>query len=353
MALAIIAEGNDACKIAYCRVCFDVFKQNLGSGRRRKVCFHCSPSWKPAKTCLSCGIFLKVGEHGHKFCSPKCRLAYNHPKRSGQCECCGMALGPYRKRWCSECAKAQKRKAQKNKKRWRVKWQVSCQNCGSQFRPIDKTKSKYCSHACAFEGLRKSRKRAREQREAAQQATALPPHTKVYLHCCKICEKHFYGKAKRKSVCSDVCAKALASFKAKQNNKLLKVVTPTACKECGSVFRAEYGDKRKLYCSRPCAEKVIRRSKRSKERARLKAARVETVDPFQVFNRDGWRCQICHKPTPRKLRGTISPNAPELDHIVPLAQGGEHSYGNTQCACRKCNASKSDRVYGQLNLFVQ
>ncbi len=80
---------------------------------------------------------------------------------------------------------------------------------------------------------------------------------------------------------------------------------------------------------------------------------VETFDPILALDRDGWRCQICGVKTPKKLRGTFKPNAPELDHIIPLAQGGAHSPANTQCACRACNLDKSDKaVIGQRGLFT-
>ncbi|WP_425516052.1 HNH endonuclease [Rhizobium leucaenae] len=84
----------------------------------------------------------------------------------------------------------------------------------------------------------------------------------------------------------------------------------------------------------------------------LRAAYVENVDPIKVFDRDKWKCQICGVKTPRKLRGTLDDKAPELDHIMPLALGGAHSYFNTQCACRKCNAHKSDTPPAQPNLFA-
>lgn len=30
----------------------------------------------------------------------------------------------------------------------------------------------------------------------------------------------------------------------------------------------------------------------------------------------------------------------------------DHSYRNTQCACRSCNASKGSQVYGQIPMFA-
>lgn len=79
---------------------------------------------------------------------------------------------------------------------------------------------------------------------------------------------------------------------------------------------------------------------------------VESVNPIVVFERDKWTCQECGIKTPRKLRGAMVPNAPELDHIMPISLGGAHSYMNTQCLCRKCNGAKSATPPVQPSLFA-
>lgn len=84
----------------------------------------------------------------------------------------------------------------------------------------------------------------------------------------------------------------------------------------------------------------------------MRTQAVENVNPIKVFERDKWKCQICGVKTPRKLRGTLDDRAPELDHVMPLSLGGAHSYMNTQCACRKCNAEKSNTPPAQPSLFA-
>lgn len=59
---------------------------------------------------------------------------------------------------------------------------------------------------------------------------------------------------------------------------------------------------------------------------------------------------MCGRSTPRELRGTHYPAAPELDHIVSLADGGSHACWNVACACRSCNSKKGARSFGQLGL---
>jgi 5-methylcytosine-specific restriction endonuclease McrA len=76
------------------------------------------------------------------------------------------------------------------------------------------------------------------------------------------------------------------------------------------------------------------------------------VNPIKVFERDGWRCGVCGKKTPKRWRGTTKDNAPELDHRISMGIGGGHTYENCQCACRKCNREKGHLIaVGQLPLI--
>lgn len=133
--------------------------------------------------------------------------------------------------------------------------------------------------------------------------------------------------------------------------KLRRAKIPRQCPECGSVFTPEIGSRFRVYCSIKCGRRAAKRVGRNNGKARIRAQATESVDFNKVFDRDGWRCQLCGRSTPRRLRGTIKPNAPELDHIVPISKGGAHSYLNTQCACRECNGSKGAISKGQHLLF--
>jgi len=96
----------------------------------------------------------------------------------------------------------------------------------------------------------------------------------------------------------------------------------------------------------------MRRRIYRRQRARHCGVEYEPINVFKVFERDRWHCQICGKPTPKKNRGTRYPNAPELDHRIPISKGGPHLYSNVQCACRRCNGLKSNKnCDGQLPLF--
>ncbi|MGQ3212992.1 MAG: HNH endonuclease [Shinella sp.] len=171
---------------------------------------------------------------------------------------------------------------------------------------------------------------------------------------CECCGRRFDAKSPSSCLCSEACIKVDARAKARAASVANDNVdrTPRPCAECATVFSTTYGDKRSVYCSTACSRRNARRIGRKKERARLRTQAVENVNPITVFERDKWKCQSCGVKTPRKLRGTFDVRAPELDHIMPLSLGGAHSYMNTQCLCRGCNAAKSDTAPAQPSLFA-
>lgn len=118
---------------------------------------------------------------------------------------------------------------------------------------------------------------------------------------------------------------------------------------------------KRRFCSELCKHRSyrrlpLRRAKRAawarSRQLRQKVATVDFVLPHDVFVRDGWRCQECGVKTLAELRGKARPKAPEVDHILPIALGGEHSMLNVQTLCRRCNGAKGARARGQMRLMV-
>lgn len=205
---------------------------------------------------------------------------------------------------------------------------IRCQYCRHEFKPRLTRHSTYCSRTCSF---------------ASKAAT---PFSEVWIAACTGCGKMFTSKRQRK-YCSAKC---------RPGTKWASVMPTTKdCAACGARYSpVSTGGTPSRYCSDACRDGVAaarKRIARAKRKAVLAEATVELVDPYVVFTRDGWRCQLCGVKTLRSKRGSYDDDAPELDHIIPLARGGEHSYLNTQCSCRKCNCLKSDRALGQLLLI--
>jgi 5-methylcytosine-specific restriction endonuclease McrA len=211
-----------------------------------------------------------------------------------------------------------------------------CGSCGVGFVARGLDRLSYCSRQCAGEARK----------------TRPPAHSKVWFPTCRECDRVFATRLKAVRVCSDGCKAAEERQRARARAAALVIPLKLRCPECDSEFVRTYGDKGRAFCSQACSKRHTSRANRKKRKWVERAARVEAVNPFKVFERDGWRCRCCRKPTPRDKRGTYHPRAPELDHIIPLAKGGEHSYRNTQLLCRACNGAKSDTDGGQqMRLF--
>lgn len=63
---------------------------------------------------------------------------------------------------------------------------------------------------------------------------------------------------------------------------------------------------------------------------------------FNLFLRDGFRCQYCG------ARGNLT-----FDHVVPRARGGVTSWQNVVAACSKCNLTKGSRPLARTGMSLR
>lgn len=109
---------------------------------------------------------------------------------------------------------------------------------------------------------------------------------------------------------------------------------------------AAYNAERKAEYKSTESYKNAKKANRVKRKAIQRGATIaEPINPLLILTRDKWKCYLCGVKTPKDLRGSYLDNAPELDHVIPLSKGGLHVESNLRCACRKCNAEKSDQIY--------
>ena len=223
----------------------------------------------------------------------------------------------------------------------------TCAHCGE---PMNGrlANAMYCGRACKL----KAWKASNQERWAELNGQYTPLARKVsayHARYCPHCGMAFGGRRPR-THCSDKCEHA-ARYAA---NPVSVAPSSRTCPICRSVFApVDAASMQSRMCSPECVDRARRKLHaigKQQRAARMRGVLSERVDPFRVFDRDGWRCRLCGVRTPKAKRGTYDNDAPELDHIIPLSKGGAHSYLNTQCACRKCNGAKSDRPLGQLLL---
>lgn len=85
-------------------------------------------------------------------------------------------------------------------------------------------------------------------------------------------------------------------------------------------------DKRGSYYERQYIWNAICRVERGKVTNRMR---------FFIYERDGYRCQICGRST----------NDLEVDHIIPISKGGKSTPDNLQTLCHRCNYRKGSSIY--------
>ena len=110
------------------------------------------------------------------------------------------------------------------------------------------------------------------------------------------------------------------------------------CQRCGSAYLGRRNRPDTNFCSKLCKQ----RESAGRRRARLAgASEISAERRLAVFVRDDWTCQLCGLRVSQTLR-VPSPEAPVLDHIMPLARGGNHVPENLQTAHFLCNSRKRD-----------
>lgn len=82
-------------------------------------------------------------------------------------------------------------------------------------------------------------------------------------------------------------------------------------------------------------EKSAERSSRYRARKR-NAPRVEKFDRLDILRRDKGICHLCLDP--------VDPNCWDLDHVHPLALGGDHTADNVRVSHPSCNRSKGATI---------
>lgn len=248
------------------------------------------------------------------------------------------------------------RKRAENARRSSV--ELVCDRCGVAFRSKNKS-ARHCSNLCVARGNTRSAEerrawvlkgKAKSDKEIARSVSArYKEHVKAGYRLLP-CDQCGTPCDSRRKYCSGDCRAAANDF---WINSIKGAVYE--CPICSVAFCPLLKNWGRRACSDECAQIMKNNQKRAGKQVRravINGARFEKVIADRVFDRDGWKCQICGTKTDRSRRGKHHVRSPELDHRVPLSKGGTHTYDNVQTACRSCNSEKSNRSsVGQMPLF--
>lgn len=317
-------------------------------------CVHDRKKVYRCKSCKWCGNPSSEDSPSlRNWCSFECRQKHNdfgvierHMRRMTltrlnkikQCPNCRLAFVKKQKTQtycCHECTVEDKRASK------------TCILCGKRF-DVWKHKAgerKYCSLGCANahkkqlyvspESLMQVEKKQRRARldKARQHREQFEREIHKGWGCCIFC-----GKASRK------ISKHCNSKQCRATQRMLKKgaeVKRFKCISCEATFEKLTTFSSILYCSKKCTARENKASRRV--RIKSNGSYEHGVTWLFVAKKFEWVCQRCGCTCIRPTGSSLGHEA-TLDHVIPIAKGGEHTKRNADLLCRRCNTRKGDRA---------
>lgn len=254
----------------------------------------------------------------------------------------------------------------------RMQYQHTCRQCGRQF-ITDKTVSKFCGSDCYGQSIRKRPKTC----EVC--GVSFVPRDMRHARCCsRECgfalttdwsdaKKTKDALARRRATLRKVLEKATVQITAKALRCTYcgnrgRVVGREWCQGCVNAFRYRsqgYSLYKTILCQHcrtpvrgrgphtlngatcdECRAEQVRAQKK-RRRARKRGVRVsgERITLSALDERDGGICHLCKGIVDWSAHHTAN-RYPSIDHVIPLANGGSHTWDNVKLAHRLCNSRK-------------
>lgn len=111
------------------------------------------------------------------------------------------------------------------------------------------------------------------------------------------------------------------------------------CLHCGNQLSQSMRSDAK-FCSRVCNNKA--HALQRKLRARTGQEDKPGYIRAEICKRDNWECQLCGEPVDPELTHP-HPMSPSLDHITPVAHGGNNDPSNLRLTHLICNLQRGTR----------
>ena len=218
----------------------------------------------------------------------------------------------------------------------------TCANCDQPMPECKRKDAKYCGPEC------RSNAEYKRTRIDSRYAAILAERIKVnaskpkHRHHCIECGTAYETSHSKPSFCTAPC-----------RIKWMDIHNPTRCSVSGcdkgvrSLGLCHLHHKRMKRSTgtpgynEPWNER--RKANSQQRRAQKLGTQTEKVKSLTVYERDAWTCGLCSTPVDKNLAHP-HPMSASLDHVLPLARGGTHTYTNVQLAHLTCNVSKGAQV---------
>ena len=266
-----------------------------------------------------------------------------HPERS--CEGCGDSFTsewPATKYCSKRCQKrAERRRAAARKRAGRATVQVACEHCSGMIVNA-LPHQRFCTEACKEAHRRGVRTRS--------------TIAEVCIGCGRSDGLDWWvGRIKYPGSAGCRCEQCYAEYQRRRVRKpwsptqrKIHARPPRICSDCKREYRSCGSGSR---CA-DCAHDHRKSLRSTAEARRLDAVRAGDQDIHWTLlgERDGWVCHICSKRVPKVAGTAKQPMGATVDHLIPIAHGGEHVWANVALAHRTCNISRGARGVAQLRL---
>lgn len=129
-------------------------------------------------------------------------------------------------------------------------------------------------------------------------------------------------------------------YRQRRRERMPAIIVAT-CRVCGAEVPRAKNESFTRRC--PNCLAAAHREQTHLRRARLRGRTRERVTEQALLRRDGAQCGICGKP--------MQPRERSIDHLLPVARGGAHTFANTRLVHLSCNVRRGAFGVAQLRMF--
>jgi 5-methylcytosine-specific restriction endonuclease McrA len=246
---------------------------------------------------------------------------------------------------------------------------LMCQNCGAvMVANYDRMKSHrkngfaYCDKECMYQDRGRVFRTSKTYREKIN-ATYKYKYGRESWESdvcvlrwmkCNQCGKQFTRRTTETS-CSETCRnayrKALYEQELRQRtmNRIPYLQSGYfVCVMCGNRSGVQKRLSRRKFCSDKC---LVKATKQKRDHWIRTNGPCEYIDLDKLMKKHKGKCVECGCKV-AKQTGDYQDHGATIDHIVPLAKGGWHTWNNVQLMCHRCNSVKSSKVASGTQLLL-